>query len=653
MVKSRGKLISACLTLWMVFQASGMDMDIRMDSVAPRSRAPIPVTVTLKGDRPLTEGRLSIKLLEGKRALIDFQTEPLVVTNGTWQRRYLLPAISGVGVNGGQAEFQLLFETEKERFEKVGMYVSMPDYGSRIAVVAVVSPDTQRGPQMLRDLVNESRLETVMGLDQQPASGRAVAFNRILTWPASMRPEQLPGEPLWLTAYDMVAFSPDSLAELSERQVAALATWVRAGGSILLLRHGDISVPSTAPIHTMLEAVAKKGRAVSVLPTETQEALGVQLSAWQWDLGRVVLLDGLQADTEVEDPPWRKVFAFLWNVGAVPELAPTGTDDLRPKSSMPGHSMLDIVMNRLREFLGQALMPSNVTVLPMSTMVGLMAIFLIVSGPLEYCLLKRLRRRWLTWYTFPLTLLAMTAASFALGNRLMGAESSRQITLAELAADGQEVVRAQTVSLTFGGDSEQVISPQQGCLVMPLTGPEGLPAPPVPHVGRYPAEYETKRWAKRWTPYMQHVTELGSAVEVPPALQGVHWDAVRPTNTLSPTAARQALFDHGMRGKGIEGAVFVARDDVLEVSGSEGMLGLFSRFVASPENLDGGVWQAISYASYARDEGGPWVSLPRICSPHGDGLLWDWIVPEHDQWFISFIQGKDRVIFRYIYPEHG
>lgn len=95
-------------------------MGMVMDSLAPRSDGPIPVTVTLKGDRPLIEGRLTVELMEGNRRLIHFQTEPIAMTSITSERRLLLPAIPPNSILRGQAEWQLTFQNDQERFDKVG-----------------------------------------------------------------------------------------------------------------------------------------------------------------------------------------------------------------------------------------------------------------------------------------------------------------------------------------------------------------------------------------------------------------------------------------------------------------------------------------------------------------------------------------------------
>ena len=447
-----------------------VEMDIRLDSVVPRSMAPIPVSVTLESDRPHLEGRLHILLKSGAATLIDHRTEPIIL-KGEIERRFLLPPIQE-RVSGGQAEWILAFEAKGERFETRDLYVTMASAGERVAVVAMVHQDSSRPPAYMRDFLNEGRLETLMGYDgtdEAVAAGQVrngLRFAKARTWQAAMPLVQFPAQPLWLCGYDVVALAPDSLAGMSELQVGALVTWVRGGGSLLISRSQDYLVPRTAPMTGLLERLERQGQPAEILDGATQAGMGVELATWQWDLGRVALIDGLTSANETGSGEWRQVFNFLWNVRDLE----TVTRRAREFTNYPtvdhwrrNQSVVDSLTDPLitssghprqltqvsRQQLARHLMPENVRLLPVGQLAWIVLGFLFLVGPIEYRFLKRLKRRWLTWLVFPMTIVIVTFGAFLLGDALLGKDSLKKLTVIDLGSDGQEAVRRSQVALVF------------------------------------------------------------------------------------------------------------------------------------------------------------------------------------------------------------
>ena len=471
----------------------GMDMDISMDSLTPRSNAPIPVTVTLTGERALTESKLTIALIEQSRRLIHFQSDTITVTSSIYERRFLLPAIPPNASQTGQAEWRLTFETDQERFHKAGIYVTIPEPGQRVAVIAIVHPDPEKPRLALRDWLRDGGLEAQMGVDG-PDEGRKGAFNRILTWKAPILPPHLPGQALALCAYDIVALTPESLNLLSELQAQALTTWVRSGGSLLILRQPNMPLASTTAMHHLIKTLSEKGHPASILTTLDQEAFGTPLQAWQWDLGRTVMLHGLTNETNVDHPAWQNVFRLLWNVRDLNEVNTRVTgDELRDSGKLFTRlGSGQPVVQHLQSKFSDQLMPTGVNLLPTWQLAGLMFGFLLVAGPIEHFLLRGSRRRWLTWVTFPIILFTMALGSFLLGDKLIGRSSIKRIDLVDLSLDGQEVVRGNTIELTFGKESESTLHAHENRFMSHVI-PDREQSVTTTHQGRYPTSYHTPR----------------------------------------------------------------------------------------------------------------------------------------------------------------
>lgn len=672
-----GTIIVLWLAVWLGSHAVAMDMAIRMDSLSPRSNAPIPVTITFAGGQALMEGRLTIELWQGKHRFIHFQSEAITLASADYERRFLLPAIPQKASRTGQAEWRLTFESAQARFHKKGIYVTVPESDQRVAVVAVVHPDPEKPPLALRDWLGNGDLETQMGVEG-PDNIRAGAFNRIITWKAPLLPPHLPGQALALCAYDIVALTPESLSLLSGFQTDALTTWVRAGGSLVILRHPDRPVASTTAMNGLLEKVSEQGRPVSILTEDVQTKLGTQLQAWQWDLGRTVMLHGLTTETDVDHSAWQDVFRFLWNVRDLNEVdaSVVGEEDLDSGKLFTRLGDEWPVSNHLNSTLSEQLMPTGVNLLPTGQLAALMFGFLLVAGPIEHFLLRWTRRRWLTWLTFPVVLLVMTLGSFLLGDKLIGRSSIKRIELVDLSLDGQEVVRRHSMELTFGTESESTLYPHENRFMTRVI-PGQEKGVTTFHQGRYPSSYGTARTIERWTPHTEQYVDLGAVAKVPLELQAIDWKAYHPRNP-------DAMQDLYQQVEAIDGFDALGVDSELlkqspartgttfplhtffgsylkhhdETSPLPFRLFISERrntgggmFIVTPTVGGGGATGPLVYHDKDVDTS-PWVPFPRLSSPHADGVFSDWIVLDHAQWLISFKQGEQRLIYRYVYPEH-
>ncbi|MFT4641744.1 MAG: hypothetical protein ACI8T1_005088 [Verrucomicrobiales bacterium] len=439
-----------------------MEMDIRLASFSPRSLAPIPATVTLKGDVPLTEGKLSIRLKQGFKALIDYESDPLIVTSEPREIQPMLPAMVIGDMTETQATWELVFQSETERFVREDLIISIPNILQVSAVVAVVHPEGSDPDESLAELIRGYTLEEMMGF---AAGGKNdMGSLRVFTVQARLRPEQLSTTAVSYCGYDIFVMSPEGFAMMSEGQLDALSLWIRAGGSALITTDPDQPMVSNSPVAPFLESIASEVQALTIVEPEDQEALGIKLTCHQWDLGRIALLHNLDMKAALEELVWSKLFSFLWKVRDLEAVdwALEGAN-LQAVSKSQGLEAAQW-SQAARQRVFRELMPQDTQLLTGFQFACIMEPFLLLVGPVEFFLLRRTRRRWLTWFTFPATILALTWGLFVLADTLPGKTTVNNLTLVDLGESG-EGVRSCEVTLTFSRSSGTVISDRQRTLV--------------------------------------------------------------------------------------------------------------------------------------------------------------------------------------------
>lgn len=626
--------------------AVAVEMEIEMDTVSPRSWAPVPVTVTLKGSAPLTEGTLRIKMMQRRSTLVNYRTEPLVVTSAARELRLLLPPLAHPERGNTLAEWDLAFETENEVFRRKGLSVTIPTLAQTIATVALVHPQSLDVPDAALNLLSHGRLEQVMGLNERGLGG--LANRRVLTWTARLRPGELSTQPLGYGGYDMVVLSPSSLASLSGLQLDAMRDWIRAGGSALVLSQDEPPLPRDSPVVSFLEEVAVRGKSSPVAVDPQLASMGVALEGWKWDFGRVVHLRGLNLEEALEEMEWAGLWNFLWKTRYL--------EDPESQAINIPYIISSDTMRETRESVFEELMPETVRLLPVFQLAIMMGVFLLVVGPLEYRCLRRLGRRWLTWLTFPVTIILLTVASYVVAEKRLDSEGGKQIVLIDLGVSG-EAVRSQEVTLTYPKSSGEVVETHRSVLAGPVC--KEFRGAPEQHEdlfyeGRYPTAYTTTRVVRQWDPIMERRVSIPGSVAGPSVLREIDWEAFRPppSSHQGDLAGRLA---NRLRGiEGLDGVTFLSEDGLLpQARWGQASALIFKWMSPHAQTLPSipfrGVLQDPSRPSIVTMNFQSWVPFPRPGAPRCDRYLTDWIILDHDQWLITWKQGQDRFIARYLY----
>ena len=301
---------------------------------------------------------------------------------------------------------------------------------------------------------------------------------------ASIDPADFPTEPLSYCGYDLVILMRDEFRHLRKPQLEGLLAWIRAGGSLYLEPNGVLEPYHLEFLRKLIQddpqdlvfALDIAGK----IPSDTVPADKTAMSV-KCGLGDVVIRTAdpdQPIDVSMDD--WRAIAGPLWKWRFKPVANPwipgfvVGPDgqpvgESRPNPDPWGFSMA--LFNRhlvsTTELLDR-LMPDGVRMVPLSLLALLLLAFVIMIGPGDYIVLGWFKARKLTWLTFPLATLGVTALTVWISNSYMStSEARRSLIVQDLGPQG-DIVRTNRFELLFVASTHQVATEVEKGLLTPL-----------------------------------------------------------------------------------------------------------------------------------------------------------------------------------------
>ena len=301
----------------------------------------------------------------------------------------------------------------------------------------------------------------------------------------------------------MVVLTAEAFKQAGERQLQALARWVKGGGSACVFVGGGLQ-----PHH--IEFLNQLAEATSGGPTFLSDDAGNLLPArkdilsLRSGLGRSVIVpEDIVADMNTNAPACRKAAAFLWKVRSsqmqaivdsghwetpanpsmgynsfsrVPQPVPRPVPRVIPNGrQFAGPQSFSVQPTDLGAELMNLLMPRTVRLIPFSALLGLLGLFLLIIGPADYFVLGFLRRRRLTWVLFPATSIAFTVATVLMANHYLGLRDQRRsLIVVDLAQDGT-ALRWNRYELIFTARDKKSVTELKDALWAPLKVQSQMP----------------------------------------------------------------------------------------------------------------------------------------------------------------------------------
>ena len=364
-------------------------------------------------------------------------------------------------------------------------------------------------------------------------TNRIMGEQLLTTSAAHLAPEDLPAQPLAYCAYDIVVLAPGALAAMSERQTQVLCRWVCAGGSLCVFAGRE----NTAEQCQSLNAVAG-------IPDQYRpDGRGTtdDLARFHLGLGRSVIVTGaFDPAVAADSAAWRKVVCFLWKLrprvadaivrdgctdflqlkdaqtgpgasaGMKRAALPPGTDNRLPVSfavqtSVNGYN----VMN--------CLFPKDMRMLPFSAIIGILLLYVLLIGPLDWWVLGWFRRRRYTWVLFPVVTVLVAAATVALANRYMGQQDRRHaLVVVDLDSHGA-VLRQDRMELAISGRNQILVTDVRHALWSRLAAGSGyngfgygrVTETESPRLeGALPLQFRVATATQQWEPQMSRTFSM-------------------------------------------------------------------------------------------------------------------------------------------------
>lgn len=510
-------------------------LQLTTPAARPRTSAMVPVDARFNvntGD--LLRGRLILDVSDPVGPITTWTSAPLALTRGQTLMQLNLPPFNSANIDG-VATVTARLVGDNQRLELGSYALPAPTWHNRNTTMLVSDPwrgSTQRYTELVRAL----RIETIA----PPIADRMVQ-QQVTTMPVRIAPEDFPAEPLGYTAYDIVMLAAEGFAQLTPNQLDAIAAWVEAGGSVLVIpgrqldRHHQL----------FLEGL--------------RAGVRVREGAYQVELGRAVIQDDM--------PPLADI-AFLWKLGAEQQqiVADTGVWSLKLEDKQWRRQHLGWDSDMIDDMpplyhpqplaqVGQLvnlLKPTDMKLMPMHLIVGILAAYVLLIGPVDYFVLGKLKLRRLTWLTFPIITAAITVTTVYATNQYMGrADHHRQLVIVDVSADNRELRRNTLTLYVLGASATIARDGRQTVTSMPdlnrmhaqfFANAAQTQRHGSTLEGRFPSHYSIATRIEQWSPTM--VREL--TIDPKPLDAEVDWSRAKVLTADGPfsnDASRDVMFD--------------------------------------------------------------------------------------------------------------
>lgn len=322
----------------------GLKLDLL--SIRNRQSAPVPCRVRIEYNQPqIVEGTLELEVYDSQTYIVEnsllarIRRDGIVLAGADLQFNLLLPPLRP-STNQNYA-VRAWFVTEDERIplSSIRDRVNPPEPFDLLML-----PESQRGRvigsvcknaeaeqpatedrRQLQDLLSFGTWGLSSGSDAEEDPAETVISQRGLANPLeslvhfvySWKAADLPEDPLWLCAFDMLLISDGGLSSLTKEQLAGVLAWVRAGGSVCIHAPEQLTSDHLSFLRELMGfgkgqpgelTLDSEGRLLAVIDNP-----GVPLFS-RPELGRAVLLPSSAAIAQVQATSQLQgsLLKFLW-----------------------------------------------------------------------------------------------------------------------------------------------------------------------------------------------------------------------------------------------------------------------------------------------------------------------------------------------------
>jgi|GEM_PF-2947542 len=489
--KEMRKLLTAALALALLGAGAGAGAgaeggdtrNLQVSAIMPglgnkyRSGAFFPVAVELGAQFAAESGTITIEA-SGSGDAVPRYTTRFELSPGTRYRYFLYPYCSNVG------DSYVLYVRDAGGRTVRREELSMKGHDQQSYLVGIVGP------------------QGIPGVIEREADNKACGMTMAIVAPDFMPPKACGYELL-----DVLIWAHPDPEGLTPTQINALEEWVLGGGR-LVIAPGDTWQPTAATflaglapgVVTGVESTGDLGALEAAGAAPFGPGSSMALTLLERPTGRVLMSAGgrplvvrgkvgFGEVTFLAFDPTRNPFArwagaqkfwdYLLGLGFPAEEGGTsGGTGSSPGGRGYGYQYRQGLAERLTGSMNQF---TEIRPISFVFVVGFLIVYVILVGPVDYFVLKKLRHLEWTWITFPTIAVAATLVAFAVISATRAARVYiNQLTVVDWSADGR-MERTETISALISpkNDRYDVSYRKPSCelfLAEPAAGRYGMPS---------------------------------------------------------------------------------------------------------------------------------------------------------------------------------
>jgi hypothetical protein len=335
------------------------------------------------------------------------------------------------GGTGSRTRFSVPVDLPTQSDKVYRMYVQPPAFGRDVTIDLVEGSTTIATTKVDFRLDDPSQL--VVGvIAERP--GDIVGNLGLLPNQNNLAPVVLPLTPAdlperveaWATL-DRLIWQDTDASRLGPAQIDALRGWVAGGGRLVIV--GGTAGPSTLTALPDELLPFRPSTTTDIDPSSLAGLLGetpptagdIPAMTGEGSTGRILASSGDRV-VAAESPLGSGSVTILGFDPTADWIADTDLDEALWRRVLPPRSLVGSTLGDDSQIVSAATQLPSLALPPVSGLVLLLGAYILLIGPVNYIVLRRLDRRELAWVTMPVLIVVFAAGAYGFGAALRGSE---------------------------------------------------------------------------------------------------------------------------------------------------------------------------------------------------------------------------------------
>ena len=345
------------------------------------------------------------------------------------------PAINGelrlAGGAQGRTRFSAPVDLPTQSDKVYRMYVQPPAFGRELEVALVDGANTiattkatftlHDATQLVVGIVAERPGDIVGGLDLLPNA------NNIAPLAVALAPSDLPERVEAWNTLDRLIWQDTDASRLSPEQLASLRSWVAGGGRLVIV--GGTAGPASLtafpdallpyrPTATIDVAPGSLGGLLGEVPADASD-----MPALAGELGDGRPLASVGDRVIAAERPYGSGSVTIVGFDPTVEwIADSKIGEGLWRRLLPVRGVSGPVLSDDSQIVSAASQLPSLALPPIGGLIALLGAYILLVGPVNYLVLKRLDRREWAWVTMPVLIVAFAVGAYGFGSLLRGSE---------------------------------------------------------------------------------------------------------------------------------------------------------------------------------------------------------------------------------------